>query len=319
MTPPQATGEAPYIVPIRVKRRPYRIYREHILSIAFPPSFNYIQSTDNYPIISFMKCLVILFLSLCFTSVRVTAQHPLVGTWEMISVKGIDADGEPFFDDTSSVRETKIITPTHYILIAWDVDKDSLTFNRTMAGQVRLENEKYIEIPTHASVQIFENVEANFTWKLEGDIFTQSGTIRRPDGKIVVLEALIFKRLKDIRAGKDNPAIGTWHQVSGSFTTPDGKNQSTFNPGDTRLLVVTPTHWMRMDLRNKKFDGVQYGTYTSQADNIVSHMEFSTYPFQTGDRHQFTQKVNGDRLHITSSGRTPQGQSATFHDIFEKQ
>lgn len=266
-----------------------------------------------------MKCSVILFLSICVTGELVVAQHPLVGTWEMISVKGIDADGDPFFDDTSTVRETKIITPTHYMLIAWDVDNDSLTFNRTMAGQVRLENEKYIEIPTHASVQIFENVEANFTWKLEGDVFTQSGTIRRPDGKVVVLEALVFKRVKNSDARKNNPAIGTWRQVAASYTTPEGKNQSTLNPGDTRLLVVTPTHWMRMDLKNKKFDGVQYGTYTSQADNIVSQMEFSTYPFKKGERHQFTQKVTGNRLLITSSGKTPQGESATFHDVFEKE
>ncbi|HET9486061.1 MAG TPA: hypothetical protein VFO54_01430, partial [Chryseosolibacter sp.] len=130
----------------------------------------------------------LLILFVCLVGHHVSAQHALVGTWEMLSGKGINADGEPFSIDTTTVKETKIITPTHYMLIAWDVDKDSLMFNRTMAGEVRLEDDKYIEIPTQASVQIFENVKADFTWKLDGDIFTQSGTIVRPDGKTVVLE-----------------------------------------------------------------------------------------------------------------------------------
>lgn len=130
-----------------------------------------------------MRTVIFLILTVYLTGVEVAGQHPLVGTWEMISVKGISADGEPFFFDTTSVRETKIITPTHYMLIAWDVDEDSLMFNRTMAGQVSLDGNKYIEVPTQASVQIFENVQVDFFWKLEGNLFTQSGTIIRPDGK----------------------------------------------------------------------------------------------------------------------------------------
>ncbi|HEY9490134.1 MAG TPA: hypothetical protein VIQ51_17480, partial [Chryseosolibacter sp.] len=71
-----------------------------------------------------MKATIFLVVSL-LTVQQATAQHPLIGTWEMISVKGLDADGAPFFMDTTLARETKIITPTHYMLIAWDVDKDS--------------------------------------------------------------------------------------------------------------------------------------------------------------------------------------------------
>ena len=264
-----------------------------------------------------MKHTFFLIIMFYLTHVPVAAQHPLVGTWEMISVKGVGADGEPFFLDTTSVRETKIITPTHYMLIAWDVGEDSLIFNRTMAGQVRLEKEKYIEIPTHASVQIFENVKVDFTWKLEGDIFTQSGTIVRPDGKLIVLEALIFQRVTDVKAQK-NPAIGSWNQLSANYTTPDGKSNSTFNGSDTRLLIVTPTHWMRMDHKNKKFDGVLYGTYTSDGDAVITNQDFSSYPFKQDERSKFTQKVKGNQIHIISAGKTPDGKPATFYDIFEK-
>ena len=78
-----------------------------------------------------MKTPFALVAFLCGLALSAVAQHPLVGTWNMISVKGIDADGNRFFLDTTSVKETKIITPTHYMLIAWDVESDSLIFNRT--------------------------------------------------------------------------------------------------------------------------------------------------------------------------------------------
>ena len=232
-----------------------------------------------------MKTIIFLIISAYLTSVQLcAAQHPLVGTWEMVSVKGIDAEGEPFFFDTTAVRETKIITPTHYMLIAWDVEKDSLIFNRTMAGKVRMEGEKYIETPTQASVQIFENVQVDFKWKLEGDIFTQSGTIVRPDKKTVVLEALIFQRVKDVKPHKKNPGIGTWNQLSGHYTTTDGKTNSSFDESDTRLLIVTPTHWMRMDHKNKEFQGALYGTYTLNGDSVLAHLDYSTYPIKKGEQ-----------------------------------
>lgn len=261
----------------------------------------------------------VFLLMTLFAAVDARAQHPLVGTWEMISVKGIDADGNPFFFDTTAVKETKIITPTHYMLIAWDVEKDSLLFNRTMAGQVRLENEKYIEIPTQASVQIFENIKVDFTWKLEGDVFTQSGTIIRPDGKSVLLEALIFKRADKTKSDQRNPAIGTWSQVADQYTTDDGTSNTSFNKSDKRMLIVTPTHWMRMDHKNDKFEGIFYGTYSSRGNAITTSLDYSNHPFKKGTLTKFTQKVNGDQLHITSTGTTADGKPATFYGVWEKQ
>ena len=265
-----------------------------------------------------MKTPFLLILVLYFTAAHVTAQHPLVGTWEMISVKGVDAEGDPFFLDTSSVRETKIITPTHYMLIAWDVDKDSLIFNRTMGGQVRLEGERYIETPTQASVQIFENVKVEFVWKLDGDIFTQSGTIVRPDGKEIILEALMFRRVTG-KAYPENPALGTWNQLSGYSQSRDGKKKTLFTPNDSRRLIVTPTHWMRMDLKNKKFDGVLYGTYALEDKTVTTKLDYSSYPFKKGSESQLTQKINGRRIEITYSGVAADGTAATFHDIYEKE
>lgn len=265
-----------------------------------------------------MKPLILLLISICLAATNVDAQHPLVGTWEMISVKGVDAEGEPFFLDTTAVRETKIITPTHYMLIAWDVDGDSLLFNRTMGGEVRLEGEKYIEIPMQASVQIFENVKVDFSWKLEGDIFTQSGTIVRPDRKLIVLEALKFRRVGDAKPNRGNPGVGTWKQISGHYTNSDGQQTSVFNASEKRLLVVTPTHFMRMDHNDKEFNGVVYGTYHLQGDTIVTASDFSTYPSSDGAGSKYMQKLEGDKIHFTTKGKTPEGETASYDYVFEK-
>lgn len=265
-----------------------------------------------------MRTVIFLMLTICLAGTEVVAQHPLVGTWEMISVKGIGADGEAFFFDTTAVKETKIITPTHYMLIAWDVDGDSLIFNRTMAGKVSLDGDKYIEIPTQASVQIFDNVKADFFWKLDGDLFTQSGTIIRPDGKKVVLEELIFKRVTDVESASKNPVIGTWKQISGNHTTAEGNKSSSFGKSDEGILLVTPTHWMRMDHRNQKFQGVLYGTHTVDGVNVVSNIVYSSYPMKESDRFSSMKKVNSKKVQVVSTRMTLEGKPETFYDTFER-
>lgn len=266
-----------------------------------------------------MKLLIFVLITVYMTSISAKAQHPLVGTWEMISVKGINAEGEPFFLDTTSVRETKIITPTHYMLIAWDVEGDSLIFNRTMAGRMRLEGNKYFEDPTQASVQLFDDIKVDFSWKVDGDIFTQSGTIVRPDGKVVTLEALVFRKSAHKKPERSNRAIGTWIQTASHSTTADGKTASSFNSGDKRLLIVTPTHWMRMDHKSQKFDGVFYGTYSLHDDSVTTVLTYSSYPLKKGLKSGFRQSVEGSKLEIISPGQTPDGSAATVYDTFEKQ
>ena len=256
--------------------------------------------------------LLLLFL----LSINAVAQHPLVGTWHMITAKGIGADGEGFFLDTTSVRETKIITPTHYMLIAWDVENDSLIFNRTMGGRVRIEGKKYIETPTQASVQIFDNVNADFEWKRDGEIFTQSGTIVRPDGKKVILEALIFQRETDAATMQAKKSIqGAWTQVT-DVRKSTGINSPSSNESVASLLILTPTHWMRMTHKNQKFDGVMYGGYSPSGGETLGRVIYSTYPMKTGDHVRFAEDGNG-ALEFTWNRETAKGPE-TFTDRFAK-
>jgi hypothetical protein len=262
-----------------------------------------------------------LLAAICFSlaSGALLAQHPLVGTWEMVSVKGINAEGERFFIDTTTAREVKIITPTHYMLIACDVSGDSLQFNRTMAGTVKLEGDHYYENPTHASVQIFPNLKVDFRWKLRDGNFIQSGTIVRPDGKVITLEELIFRKVENAKAEPKNPAIGAWLQESGFYEEPGKKKAPTFASSDARLLLVTPSHWMRMDLKNNKFHQALYGTYSLSGDQIETTIDYASSPyFKKGSTRNFSQKVKGSTVYTVRKEVTTDGKTATFEDAYKK-
>jgi len=229
-------------------------------------------------------------------SVTLAAQHPLIGTWEMVSIKGISANGEKFSIDTSTVREVKIITPTHYMLIAHDVQKDSLVFNRSYAGTIKIDGNKYIEYPTQASVQIFDNVKTDFTWKIEGDKFTQAGTLIQ------------------------NPAIGAWSQLSSSYTNLDGSKESHTNATTTRFHIITPTHWMRISHRDKKFEHVMGGTYTMKDGKTYPNLLYQSGPlaFSNLSTAEMSEQVKNDKLYVKGLMTGPDGKKFTWEDVFER-
>jgi hypothetical protein len=254
-------------------------------------------------------------------SFTLAAQHPLIGTWEMVSIKYINADGKKLSVDTGSVREVKIITPTHYMLIAHDVQGDSLVFNRSYAGTIKLDGDRYIEYPTQASVQIFDNVKTDFTWKVEGDKFTQAGTIIRPDGKKVVLEEMVFMRVRTPNSFPNNPAIGTWSQLSSSYTNFDGTKESHTNATTTRFHIITPTHWMRISHRNNKFENVMGGTYEIKGGKTYPKLVYKSGTIAvlaSTASVEMSEQVKDDKLHVSGVVIRPDGKKFTWEDIFER-
>ena len=261
-----------------------------------------------------MRPATLLILALHLT-VGLAAQHPLVGTWEMISGRGISAEGKKFAFDTTTRREVKIITPTHYMLIAQDVRGDSLIFNRSYAGEVKLDGNKYHEAPLLASVEIFQDVETDFTWKLEGDIFIQSGSIRRPDGKKVVLEALQFRRVKPAVANSSNHVVGTWsQQPSQASGEPSAGSQA--KAGTVRLQFITPTHWMQISRAGEKFEYAVGGTYTVHDKAMSMKTDYTSV--EAPGKIDLRQSVNGQKLSIQGTLTRPDGNTTTWNDVFEK-
>jgi hypothetical protein len=265
-----------------------------------------------------MKNLLRLIGLLVFCSFQLLAQHPLVGTWEMVSLKGIDAAGEKFYNDTSTVREIKIITPTHYMLIAEDVAQDSLVFNRCYGGTIKIEGTKYIEIPSVSSAPIFDNVTTDYTWKVEGDKFIQSGTLTRPDGKKIILEEMVFRKVKTAHAYNKNPALGSWDLISSSYTHKDGAKESYTNATATCLQIITPTHWMYISRRDNKFESAMGGVYSIKDGKFYPSLDHASFPKQLLGKLELTQRVEGDKLTINGTSTYPDGGKLIWQDVFKR-
>jgi hypothetical protein len=256
-----------------------------------------------------MRTATLLFFAL-HLAFGLAAQHPLVGTWEMISGRGISAEGKKFSIDTTTRREIKVITPTHYMLIAQDVQGDSLVFNRSYAGEFKLVGNQYHETPLLASLQIFKDVKTDFTWKLEGDIFTQSGSITRPDGKKVILEALEFRRVKPAVEIANSLVVGTWSPRTQITAGTEGKNDS------ARLQLITPTHWMQISTVNGKFEYAAGGTYTLHGNVMSMKTDYSS--LQTPGKVNLKQTINDGKLIAEGSYTKPDGVATTWNEVFEK-
>jgi hypothetical protein len=265
-----------------------------------------------------MRLPSVLFLFLFAVCAVTNAQHPLVGTWEMVSIKGINAAGEKFADDTANIREVKIITPTHYMLIAHDVEGDSLVFNRCYAGRVAFNDTEYTETPLLASVPIFENVKADFTWKVVGDKFIQSGTFVRPDGKKIIVEELVFKRSKAPKSYANNPANGTWKLLTSHFTTADGSSHSDTQETVDALQIITPTHWIYVSSRNKKFEHAMGGIYSKDGNKYSLNLDFASFPKKLWGKTEVTEKLEGNKLYINGSSVIDNKKKFTWQDVFER-
>jgi hypothetical protein len=233
---------------------------------------------------------LVTFLLLCI-SIQLLAQHnPLVGTWQVVSIKATDSDGKKMSLDGSQFKETKIITPTHYVLITHMKQGETMVFDKAMAGTVRVEGNMYIETPEYVSDPVLALEKTNFTYKLEGDKFIQSGTFTTADGKTGTIEELVFQKVKTGKANPNSPFIGSWKLISAANQT----DASGFE-------VDTPTHWLGVYFKGKTFDAARGGTFIIQPGNKAKYTtEFYSNPDEKGDVADVSYQFNGDK--VTYSG-----------------
>lgn len=265
-----------------------------------------------------MKRLIALLCLWLLSHLPVSAQHTLIGTWEMVSIKGINAQGERFANNTSTTREIKVITPTHYMLIAYDVEGDSLVFNRCYVGKVEIRGNTYNEIPMLSSVTIFENVKTDYTWKVSGDKFIQSGTLIRPDGKKVILEELIFQQVKSKDTYPHNPIIGAWRLLSSKYVTPDGAKHADTDLTVDGLYIFTPTHWMYASAKDKKFEHAMMGTYSMDGDKFYPNLDHASFPKNLWGQTEMTQRLQEGKLYVNGVSVFPDGRKFTWEDVYER-
>ncbi len=258
-----------------------------------------------------MKTKLFTLILFCCSLQLFAQTNPLVGTWKVVSITGTDGDGKKITYDGSQFVETKIITPNHYSLITQIKEGDSLVFNKAIVGTVRTEGNKYIETPLYSSNGANSKVE--FTYKVDGDKFIQAGTGMNPDGKKTSYE-ITFQKVKETPS--NNPAIGTWNQLTSSGVDADGKKWSHTNATHLRFLVITPTHYMFFREIDNKFEDAFGGTYKIQGNKFIPILEMDSKGREQANL-EITQKVEGGKLHMDGKLINAEG-TYTWKDVYER-
>jgi hypothetical protein len=150
-----------------------------------------------------MKKNLILWMAtiLCSSMQLLAQQSPLVGTWQMISGKITNPEGRQESFDSLTYRETKIITPTHYMFIGHNktsghnANDNAWIFQRSMGGTVLINGNKFVETPTVASNPDEMKIKTDFTWQVEGDRLIQKGWLTNAKGQKYKMDELIFRRV----------------------------------------------------------------------------------------------------------------------------
>lgn len=250
-----------------------------------------------------MKTRTTIIALLTFLSFQVLAQNPLIGTWE-------------YKNDTA--RLVKIITPTHWMVFSETPNRIGNGFDWAHGGTYTLDGNKYVEKIETASWEDFENVKTDFTYEVDGDLFYQKGTLTSSDGDIMEIDE-VWRKLNTRNKYDNHPGVGTWDQLSSSYTLPDGSKASHTNTTATRFQIITPTHWVRMSHREGQFENFMGGTYTLDGDRIYPNIEFSSNPDMKDTKVVIEQKISGDKMYWKGSAtNTKEKQNMTFEDVFQK-
>jgi hypothetical protein len=95
-------------------------------------------------------------------------KSPLDGTWELVSGQQLP----------KGARDIKIISGRHFIFVAYDAEKGKALY--TGGGTYILKGSSYTEHVDFASDEISAGIvgkDQQFTVKVDGDTFTQTGTL----------------------------------------------------------------------------------------------------------------------------------------------
>lgn len=246
-----------------------------------------------------MSLMLLFFIS----TLPLFGQNPLEGTWEM---------------KTDSTRSFKIITPTHWMVFAESMKGDSSKFAAAHGGTYTVNGGKYIEHINIASWEGYEKARTDYTIQVAGDKLYLKGPLTLNDSSVILLNE-VWQKVSAPKAADKNPALGAWNQLSSSYIREDGKKQTHTRATVNCLELISPTHWMRISLRNKKFEHAFGGPYTLTGNKMSLKIGFGSFPFEKEAKADLTQKVTADKRYVHGVARRADGKTIlTWDDVFQK-
>lgn len=250
-----------------------------------------------------MKTKFFLFVFLFCCALSLSAQNPLVGTWQM---------------NNNGTRSFKTITPTHFIVFTDSTSGEKTEFIRSHGGTYKLKGDKYVETIDIASWEDYGKEKTDFIVRVEGDKFYQKGTLTASDGTVLAIDE-VWQKVKVDRPNTSNQGLGAWEQLSSSYTLPDGTKGADTNANATRFQVISPTHWIRINHRDDVFESAMGGTYTLVGNTVYPNLDFSSLPIDKNLKYEIAQSLKEDKLYQKGIAKDGSGrQVVQFEDIFQK-
>jgi hypothetical protein len=121
-----------------------------------------------------------------------------VGTWHMISQKVTNPKRKTTKTDMSKLKQVKIISPTHWMFIAENIEDGKKKFKSALGGSYTLNGTKYVE-----AIENNEYIQTDYTLRVKGNKLYMEGSLITPEGEKYILdevyqrEETIPKRLVD--------------------------------------------------------------------------------------------------------------------------
>ncbi|MDO1448371.1 hypothetical protein Q0590_18995 [Rhodocytophaga aerolata] len=269
-----------------------------------------------------MRSIKIIIALLLFSSLQLLAQNDHVGTWKLLSAKYTSSSGETDYFTNAKVKETKIITPTHFMWMIQLTDSldnsNKVLPTASSAGggtYMMMGNDKYIEALEYASWEDYAKDKTNFTLNIDGDIMVQTGTISYPNGSKLTLEETWRRENFPPNNGKH---VGTWHMMTQKVTNPKGKTTKTDMSKLKQVKIITPTHWMfiseNIDNGKKKFRSALGGSYTLNGTRYVEAIE-NAEDVQT----DYSLRIKGNKLHMVGSLTTAEGEKYIYDETYQRE
>lgn len=126
----------------------------------------------------------------------------------------------------------------------------------------------------------------------------------------------MFKRVKEDKTIK-NPAIGTWNHLSSSGVNEKGEKWSTTNAIHSIFQTINPTHWMRINYKDNKFENAYGGTYRMEGNKIYPNFEMISFTPPKDLRVEVVQSLEANKLQWNVIVNSEKGKSV-FENVFEK-
>jgi hypothetical protein len=238
----------------------------------------------------------------------------------LLSAKYASSTGEVDYFNSYNVKETKIITPTHFI---WMIQlPDSLDLSKKKlssagGGTYSRKDNNYVEILEYASWEGYAADKTNFNLQIESNnnIMVQTGTINYPNGTTLTLEETWQRQNLPYYEGKH---VGTWNMISQKVTDPKGKTTKTEMDTLKQVKIISPTHWMfiaeNIKDGKKSFRGANGGSYSLNGTKYVELLE-NAEDIQT----DYTLEVKGNKLFMVGSLINAAGEKFIYDEVYQRE